>query len=230
MSPIGGRMVERFGAQQLMAVGMVLVGAGVGCFVFIDVDTGVGLVVIGLVLAGFGQGFAYNLSNTAGMEAMPDEKAGVASGVLQTSRLMGIVIGLALSGALFKSFENRQLFSDFRSATGRLLSAANRSEVRGLLSGSDEARHRLTQLGHHSQALIDRIVDQAFVHGLRAVMVLSVILCVASVWPALWGRTVPAGREGRHPAFGHPHWSLTWRRARRAPAGAGDPSVVGTTN
>src|SRR5581483_8712002 len=63
MSPIGGRMVERFGAQQLMSVGMALVGVGVACFAFIDTDTGVGLVILGLVLAGFEQGFAYNLSN-----------------------------------------------------------------------------------------------------------------------------------------------------------------------
>ena len=132
------------------------------------------------MIAGFGQGFAYNLSNTAGMEAMPDEKAGVASGVLQTSRLMGIVIGLALSGALFKSFENRQLFDDFRQTIGRGLSSANRSEVRGLLSGSDEARQRLAELAHHTRGVVDRIVDQAFVHGLRAVMVLSVVLCARS--------------------------------------------------
>jgi EmrB/QacA subfamily drug resistance transporter len=230
MSPIGGRMVERYGAQQLMAIGMALVGAGVTCFAFIDTDTGVGLVVIGLVLAGFGQGFAYNLSNTAGMESMPDEKAGVASGVLQTSRLMGIVVGLALSGALFKSFENRQLFSDFHAATGRLLSSSNRSEVRGLLSGSDEARQRLAQLGHHSQSIIDKVVDQAFVHGLRAVMVLSLVLCALAIWPALWGRTVPAGREGRHPRFAHPHWALTWRRTRRPEVATTGPPVGGTAN
>jgi len=230
MSPIGGRMVERFGAQQLMSVGMALVGVGVACFAFIDTDTGVGLVILGLVLAGFGQGFAYNLSNTAGMEAMPDEKAGVASGVLQTSRLMGIVIGLALSGALFKSFENRQLFSDFHSHTGRVLTGANRSEIRGLLSGSDEARHRLAELGHHTRAVIDRIVDQAFVHGLRAVMVLSVVLCAVAVWPALWGRTARAGREGAHPTLAHPHWALTWRRIRRPRLAASGPPAPGTAN
>jgi EmrB/QacA subfamily drug resistance transporter len=237
MSPIGGRMVDRFGAQQLMAVGMVLVGLGVGCFAFIDIDTGVLLVIVGLVLAGFGQGFAYNLSNTAGMEAMPDEKAGVASGVLQTSRLMGIVVGLALSGALFKSFENRQLISDFHDRTGRALTAANRSEIRGLLSGSDEARHRLAQLGHQAQGVIDRIVDQAFVHGLRAVMVLSLVLCALAVWPALWGRTSHAAATagagssaGRHPRFAHPHWALTWRRRTPAGAAMSGPPGTGATN
>jgi EmrB/QacA subfamily drug resistance transporter len=231
MSPIGGRLVGRYGAQQLMALGMALVGVGVACFAFIDTGTGVELVLVGLVIAGFGQGFAYNLSNTAGMEAIPDEKAGVASGVLQTSRLMGIVIGLALSGALFKSFENRRLFSAFNDQVGRALTASNRSEIRGLLSGSDQARQRLTELAHHTQGIVDRIVDEAFVHGLRAVMVLSVVLCALSVWPALWGRTArhrrAAAGEGRHPSLAHPHWALTWRRG--APAPSGGPTIAGTT-
>jgi hypothetical protein len=55
-------------------------------FAFLDASSTVAVVVVGLVVAGFGQGFAYNISNTAGMESMPDEKAGVASGVLQTAR------------------------------------------------------------------------------------------------------------------------------------------------
>ena len=212
MSPIGGRLVERFGAQRLMALGMALIGVGVACFALIDADSGLGLVVVGLVIAGFGQGFAYNLSNTAGMEAMPDEKAGVASGVLQTSRLMGIVIGLAISGALFKAFENHQLFDDFGDRVARPLSSSNKAEIRGLLSGSDEAHTRLRQLAGGTRHLVDRIVDEAFVHGLRAVMVLSVVLCAVAVGPALWGRSVRAGREGRHPTFAHPHWALPWRR------------------
>src|SRR5207244_3048676 len=80
---------------------------------------------------------------TAGMEAMPDEKAVIASGVLQTARLMGIVIGLALSGSLFNSFENRELLSQVR-ATGA--TTAEASDVRGLLSGSDAAEQHVRRL------------------------------------------------------------------------------------
>src|SRR5262249_62405628 len=79
MSPIGGRLVSRFGSQELMALGMFLIGVGMACFTLIDADSGIGLVVAGLVVAGFGQGFAYNISNTAGMGAMPGEEAGLAS-------------------------------------------------------------------------------------------------------------------------------------------------------
>jgi len=216
MSPIGGRLVERYGSQVLMAIGMALIGVGTACFAFIDTTTGVGLVIVGLLLAGFGQGFAYNLSNTAGMEAMPDEKAGVASGVLQTSRLMGIVVGLAISGALFKALENRKIFDAFSGARG--LSSGEKGEIRGLVSGSDAAVNRLHAFAGGTRSAIEHIVDHAFVSGLRGVMILSTVLCFVCVWPALWGRTQPApAAEGEHPSVAHPLWAHLWRRRRIPP-------------
>jgi EmrB/QacA subfamily drug resistance transporter len=216
MSPVGGRLVSRFGSQDLMAVGMALVGAGMFFFVLIDADSGIGLTLIGLVIAGFGQGFAYNISNTAGMESMPDEKAGIASGVLQTARLMGIVIGLAISGSLFSSLENRELLTQVQ-AKGA--TSAEASDVRNLLSGSEGAEQHLESLPGAARILIEEITDIAFTHALRYVMLLSVILCALAIWPALWGRRKPAP-TGEHPKTAHPLWASLWRRHHRVPAGS----------
>jgi EmrB/QacA subfamily drug resistance transporter len=215
MSPVGGRMVARFGSQELMAVGMALVAVGSFCFALIDADSGIALTVLGLVIAGFGQGFAYNISNTAGMEAMPDEKAGIASGVLQTARLMGIVIGLALSGSLFNSFENRELLSQARATDA---TNAEVSDVRGLLSGSDAAEQHVRQLTGAARTVVERITDEAFTHGLRFVMILGAVLSVISIWPALWGRRQPTP-GGLHPTAAHPLWTSLWRR-HRVPIGS----------
>ena len=203
-------MVSRFGSQELMAFGMALVAAGLFCFALIDADSGIGVTLVGLVIAGFGQGFAYNISNTAGMESMPDEKAGIASGVLQTARLMGIVIGLALSGSLFNSFENRELLSQVR-ATGA--TKAQASDVRGLLSGSTAAEQHVRSLTGAPRALVEQITDVAFTHGLRFVMILALVLSVISIWPALWGRRQPTP-AGEHPKTAHPLWTSLWRRHR----------------
>ena len=221
MSPIGGRLVSRFGAQDLMAVGMALVGIGMLLFALIDAESGIGLVLIGLVVAGFGQGFAYNISNTAGMESMPDEKAGIASGVLQTARLMGIVIGLALSGSLFSSLENRELLTQVH-AHGA--TAAEASDVRGLLSGSAAAEQHVKTLTGSTRALVEQITDVAFTHALRYVMLLGVLLCAACIVPALWGRRAQVP-EGTHPKTAHPLWASLWRRHQpRVPAGSSPAS------
>lgn len=190
MSPIGGRLVTRFGSQLLMSFGMALVAAGVACFALLDQTSGVAFVAIGLVIAGLGQGFAYNLSNTAGMEVMPDEKAGIASGVLQTARLMGIVIGLAISGVLFKTLENDEVVTRVQAA-GATLTAAQRDDVQELLSGSDAARTQVAKLTSTARSAVDDIVDDAFVRGLRGVMILGVGICLIGVGFALLGRSRP---------------------------------------
>jgi EmrB/QacA subfamily drug resistance transporter len=209
MSPIGGRMVARYGAQLLMSIGMGLIAIGVAVFALLETDSGIALVIVGLVIAGFGQGFAYNLSNTAGMEAMPDEKTGVASGVLQTARLMGIVIGLAISGALFRGLENDELVSRF-AAKGATLSGNEKDTVRGLLSGSDAARHTLADLSGSARRVVDEIVDAAFIKGQRGVMILGVVVCLLGVWTALWGRSM-AKTEGRIHRMAHGFTLAHWR-------------------
>jgi EmrB/QacA subfamily drug resistance transporter len=218
MSPIGGRLVAKYGAQVLMSLGMGLIAMGLACFAALGVDSGIGLVVVGLLIAGVGQGFAYNLSNTAGMESMPDSQAGVASGVLQTSRLMGIVIGLAISGALFRGLENDEMFSRF-AAAGETLTGSEKDTVRGLLSGSDAARTQLGKLAPTAKDAVDGIVDAAFVRGQRGVMVLGVVLCGIGVWTALWGRArVASRREKRYHrvahGFSHAHYRPEQVKAR----------------
>src|SRR5262249_4649266 len=45
MSPVGGRLVPKYGSQVLMAVGMAAVGAGMLIFASLDASSGVPLVV-----------------------------------------------------------------------------------------------------------------------------------------------------------------------------------------
>jgi EmrB/QacA subfamily drug resistance transporter len=215
MSPIGGRLVPKVGSQVLMAVGMALVGAGMLVFALLDASSTVAVVVVGLVVAGFGQGFAYNISNTAGMESMPDEKAGVASGVLQTARLMGIVVGLALSVALFRGLENHEVIRRIDQANGPApVTAQERREIRDQLSGSADARAEIQENLPQVRNQVNSIADDAFSKGLQAVMLLGAGLSFAAVWPSLWGRrrretTTHRQAHGFSPAHWRPHADTT---------------------
>jgi MFS family permease len=194
-----------------MAIGQVLMTAGIVLFVFISVDTGLALVIAGLVVSGFGQGFSFNISNSAGMDAIPDDKAGIGSGVLSFVRLMGIIVGLALSGAVFKALENDALVSTFEKAANRTLTSADKSEIRALLSGSDAATHKLATLAPQLHAQVEDIVNKSFVHGLRGVMILSVVACLISIPAALWGHK-RADATRRLPHLAHPMWPHLWKR------------------
>jgi EmrB/QacA subfamily drug resistance transporter len=212
MSPVTGRLVTKVGAQDLMLIGQILMTIGIVFFILIDVDTGVGLVIVGLVISGFGQGFSFNISNSAGMDAIPDDKAGIGSGVLSFVRLMGIIVGLAISGALFKALENDALVSNFQAAANRTLSSDNKAEIRGLLSGSDASIHKLTTLAPQLRSQVEGIVNQAFVHGLRGVMILSVAACLVSIPAALWGREKADATRHLPHHLTHPLWPHLWRR------------------
>ena len=216
MSPTSGRMVSKYGPQDLMALGEALITGGLVCFALLDASGGLGLVTLGLVIAGFGQGFSFNISNSAGMEAIPDDKAGIGSGVLSLVRLMGIIVGLALSGALFKAVENRSLISSFQTAAGRAMSSVDKAEIRGLLSGSDAAVHKLATLAPQLRTQVEDIVNKAFVHGLHAVMVLSIVVCALSIPTALWGRQKAKKATHRLPHLAHPLWPHLWKRERVA--------------
>jgi len=137
--------------------------------------------------------------------------------VLQTARLMGIVIGLALSSSLFTSLENNELLTQ---AHARGANAVEIDDVRGLLSASTAAEQHVKALTGASRALVEQITDIAFTHALRYVMLLGVVLCALCIWPALWGRRKPVP-AGEHPTAAHPLWSSLWRRHRvRVPAGS----------
>jgi len=187
MSPVGGRLVTPLGTNTLMAAGMTLVSAGVFFFVLIGPATGWAIVVLGLVVAGLGQGFAYPISQDAGIEAISEQKAGIASGVLSSARLMGIVVGLAISGSIFRSLENSSLLKA-ANAAGARLSAADTAEIKNLLSGSEGAEHTLSALARGIADRIEAVTNASFVHGLRGVMILALAVSILGIPFSLLGR------------------------------------------
>jgi len=180
-----GSIMRRFGGSMPMFVGMAVVAAGVVVLAFVDATTGIGLVIAGLVVLSCGEGLAYNVSSTAAMDAVSDQKAGIASGMVSTSRFVGMVIGLAVTGALFRAVENDEVASQLGVEAGR---GVDESEVRGLLSGSDAARRHLADLAPKAARAVDRVVDDAFVSGFRWAMLLCVVVAVIALPFALLGR------------------------------------------
>lgn len=63
------------------------------------------LVVAGLALFGLGTGIFQSPNNSAVMGSVPRERTGIASGVLSVVRNVGMVLGVALAGAIFASRE-----------------------------------------------------------------------------------------------------------------------------
>jgi EmrB/QacA subfamily drug resistance transporter len=94
---ISARMVMRFGIRMPLAAGLVLTAAGLALFALSPVDGSFALHVLpGMTLLGIGCGMAMNPVLLAAMSDVEQSESGLASGVVNTSFMMGGALGLAV--------------------------------------------------------------------------------------------------------------------------------------
>jgi len=97
MGALTGRVVRLGGSRLPMAAGMVLVSLSFVLLTTLGANSAMWIVLVAMMLSGIGQGLAYNVSTTAAMAAVPDEDAGVASGLLTALRNVGVAAGVAVA-------------------------------------------------------------------------------------------------------------------------------------
>ncbi|MHB1261223.1 MAG: MFS transporter [Thermoplasmatota archaeon] len=98
------RMVRRFGLRWPLAIGLALAGTGLALFARAPVDGGYALDVLpGMVLLGLGAGMAFNPVLLSAMNDVKPSDAGLASGLVNTSFMMGGALGLAILASLAAS-------------------------------------------------------------------------------------------------------------------------------
>jgi EmrB/QacA subfamily drug resistance transporter len=113
VAPLSGRLADRFGPVWPMSFGLGILSVSMFMFSLIDIQTTYSGLVVPFVLMGVGIALVMSPMSTAAMNAVNVNKAGVASGVLQMSRMVGGTVGVAATGAIFQS----QLGSGFDPAS-----------------------------------------------------------------------------------------------------------------
>jgi EmrB/QacA subfamily drug resistance transporter len=111
VAPIAGRLSDKFGARWLIGGGLVLVAASLFSFSWIAVDSSYGDLLPGFMLLGIGIAMTMSPMTSAAMNAVPVQKAGIASGVLSMFRMVGGSLGIAVTGAIFQSLASSRLES-----------------------------------------------------------------------------------------------------------------------
>jgi EmrB/QacA subfamily drug resistance transporter len=98
---LSAKLVMRYGLRLPIVGGMLLAAAGLGLFALAPVNGDFWLHVLpGMLLLGIGCGMALNPVMLAALNDVAPEESGLASGVVNTSFMMGGAIGLALLAAL----------------------------------------------------------------------------------------------------------------------------------
>jgi EmrB/QacA subfamily drug resistance transporter len=98
---ISAKLVLRFGIRVPLAAGLALAAAGLALFALAPVDGDFTLHVLpGMLLLGLGAGMAFNPVLLAAMSDVDQSESGLASGVVNTSFMMGGALGLAVLASL----------------------------------------------------------------------------------------------------------------------------------
>ena len=98
---LSAKIVLRFGIKLPLAAGLLLAAAGLALFAHAPVDGSFATDVLpGMILLGFGCGMAFNPVLLAAMSDVAPTESGLASGVVNTSFMMGGALGLAVLASL----------------------------------------------------------------------------------------------------------------------------------
>ncbi|HEU5215315.1 MAG TPA: MFS transporter [Gaiellaceae bacterium] len=114
VAPIAGRFADRIGSRWLMGGGMTLVSGSLLLYQRVGLHSDFWTLLPAMILGGIGMAMTMSPMTAAAMGAVPVEKAGVGSGVLNSFRQVGGSLGIALMGAILASFINHPA----RSAAG----------------------------------------------------------------------------------------------------------------
>ncbi|GLY68443.1 MFS transporter [Amycolatopsis taiwanensis] len=104
IAPFIGRMSDRANPKYLVIFGLLALAGGLGLVVVMVRATSSPLAMIpGLLVAGLGTGSVFAPMSNAAMSSVEPRLAGAASGILNTARQVGGVLGSAATGVLLQA-------------------------------------------------------------------------------------------------------------------------------
>jgi EmrB/QacA subfamily drug resistance transporter len=108
-APISGGLSDRYGSRYLSAAGALIMSVGLLMLSFLGTGTSSLYIILSMIVTGFGFGIFQTPNNSAIMGNVSPQNRGIASGTLATMRNSGMVMGVAVSGALFSFLETRAM-------------------------------------------------------------------------------------------------------------------------
>src|SRR5690348_691450 len=121
VAPGAGRLADKIGGKFILLVGTSLFAIGMGILVAIShTDTTRVQLLPGLIVAGVGLGMTFAPMQTIAMRNIQPQMAGAASGLINTLRQLGAVLGSAAVGALLQNQLSTKLTAAAEKHAGEL--------------------------------------------------------------------------------------------------------------
>jgi EmrB/QacA subfamily drug resistance transporter len=182
-APIAGVLLPRVQARVLMAVG--LAGTGVGLVLMSGLDTGSSWTALlpGFIIAGLGVGLLNPVIADVALSVVPKERSGMAAGVNDTFRQVGVAVGTAAWGAVFLARGSDKVATALAGTPGAA-GGRPRQLIEALTGGHLAAATRA--LPHGARELAVNATHQGFLTGLNAILIIGGVVAFAGAALALW--------------------------------------------
>jgi EmrB/QacA subfamily drug resistance transporter len=204
VAPLAGMALARVQARFLMSAGLALTGVGLLLMSGLDMASDWTALLGGFLISGVGVGLLNPVIADVALSVVPKEQSGMASGINDTFRQVGIAVGIAAWGAVFLG-----------------AGASRTQELAGGAIDGDQARHlveatssgalddALAAAPSQTQDVIRNAAEQGFLHGLNEILLLGAILSLVGSALALFlvqereieRETVVEPRERLEPAL-----------------------------
>jgi Arabinose efflux permease len=150
LSPISGRLSDRYGSREIAALGMGIIGVAFVMLLVLNIRNLMNI-AISLAILGIGFGFFSAPNTNSVMGSVTSDKYGVASGVLGTMRFTGQLLSITVASAILINY-----------------------------LGKYAALYLFTGI-----PLINTVIYQSFLLGLRVMLIISAILSFIGVYTSL---------------------------------------------
>jgi EmrB/QacA subfamily drug resistance transporter len=197
VAPLAGRYADRVGGKWILFFGVALFAGGMGILIASSHVGSTRLHLLpGLIVAGFGLGMTFAPLQTIAMRDVEPRMAGAASGVINTTRQLGAVIGSAAVGALLQSQLTDKFTNDATAQANGPLASFPELVKNGFVTGFKNAasagvevtgKPSLPPIPGLTAAQRDQLVAAAttvFEHGFTAAMRFTLILPISVMFLA----------------------------------------------
>src|SRR5215218_10371535 len=182
-APIAGALLSRVPARVLLSAGLAASGGGLLLMSGIGVTDEWTTLLGGFLVLGAGVGLLNPVIADLAVSVVPKERSGMAAGINDTFRQVGVAVGIAVWGAVFVG-RGADKVAELAAGTPAASGDHPRQLVEAASSGSlDQA---LTAFPQRTHEAVSNAAGQGFLAGLNDVLLLGALLSFAGAVLALW--------------------------------------------
>jgi EmrB/QacA subfamily drug resistance transporter len=183
VAPVAGALLSRVDARLMLSVGLAGVGAGLLLMGGIEAGSAWTTLLGGFLVAGAAIGLLNPVIADVALSVVPKEQSGMASGINDTFRQVGIAVGIAVWGAIFVG-RGADKAAEVTAGTAAASGQRPRELVEAASSGSlDQA---LVGVPPQARETLSDAAREGFLTGLNDVLTLAALIAFIGAALALW--------------------------------------------